>query len=152
MQSPPALPPFRLLHACYVTRELDRGIDALLSLFGCPQATIERRRGVRIDTPNGEVTIDYAAITAEGVTLEAIEPRGGPDEFYTRALNPSADQPAFHHLASRIDSPAEWEALMREAARRGIPLLVHGRMGRVDYAYLDLRPWCGHITEYLHFG
>jgi hypothetical protein len=142
------LPPFRMIHAAYVTADLEAGKRRLTAISGVEQFTIYT--GVAIDVPGGQAIIDFAIAQANGTTLEAIRPAGGLDRVYRQALPPDPADVAFHHFATRLESAEEWESVREQAARHGIDVPVFGdAAGGTRYIYLDLRPQLGHMLEYI---
>lgn len=144
-------PPLRLLHSGYVTRDMERGIECLIQMFG-ESTSIKRNHDVQITTSSGTALIDYAAVKIGGQSFESIQPGKGAESIYAMSLPDHADVIGFHHLGSRVDGLEEWDALITSVTQKDIPLLVHGRTGTVDYAYVDLRHIIGHVIEYLHYG
>lgn len=145
------LPPLRLLHFGYVTRDMEHGIERLQQIYGKAQS-VKRNLGVRVSTPAGIAHIDYAALKIGEQSFESIQPGQGAEPVYEMNLPESPEMIGFHHLGSRVASPAEWNDLMSTVTQNDLPLLVHGKTGTVDYAYVDLRQSIGHIIEYLHYG
>lgn len=144
-------PPLRLLHFGYVTRDMERGIECLIQIYGEIES-INRNHDVPVTTSFGTALIDYAAVNIGGQSFESIQPGKGAESIYAMSLPDQAGEIGFHHLGSRVAGPAEWDALITTVTHNNIPLLVHGRTGTVDYAYVDLRCIIGHIVEYLHYG
>lgn len=145
------LPPLRLLHFGYVTRDMERGIECLIQTYGEIES-INRNHNISITTPSGTARIDYAAVNIGGQSFESIQPGKGAKNIYAMGLPDQVDGIGFHHLGSRVADPAEWGRLIATVTDNNIPLLVHGRTGTVDYAYVDLRHIVGHVIEYLHYG
>lgn len=142
------LPPFRIIHAAYVTSDLQAGQRRLAAMFGVE--TFSLFAGIPIEVPGGEAIIDFAVADANGTALEAIQPAGGRDRVYRQALPADPGDIAFHHFATRIESEAEWDMVVDAAERHGfdVPVLGHADTG-TSYIYLDTRPALGHMLEFI---
>ena len=142
------LPPFRMIHAAYVTADLEAGKRRLTAISGVEEFTI--LTGVPIEVQGGQANIDFAVAQANGTTLEAIRPAGGLDKVYRQALPPDPADIAFHHFATRLESAEEWAMVREQAKRHGIDVPVFAdAVGGTRYIYLDLRPQLGHMLEYI---
>jgi hypothetical protein len=143
------LPKFRLIHAAYVTHELERGKQRLTEMFGA--GDFELGHDFPIGVPGGIARISYAVADCNGTTIEAIQPLGGEDGVYRRALAADPDDIVFHHFASRIDNEADWQQLTDSIERNRLDVPVRGNADGIDYLYIDVRPWLGHYLEYIYF-
>jgi len=144
------LPKFRLLHAAYVTHDLELGKKRLGEMFGVSE--FEVGLGLPVGVPGGIAKIDYAIADCDGTIIEAIQPAGGQDGVYRDALAADPDDIVFHHFASRIETDAEWDALMDSIARNKLEVLVRDSTDNgVDFLYVDTRRWLGHYLEYIYF-
>ena len=142
------LPPFRILHAAYVTADLEAGKRRLAGLFGAEEFSVYRR--VPIQVPGGEALIDFAVADANGSALEVIRPAGGDDGVYRQLLPADPGDIAFHHFATRIADRAEWDQVVEAAAEHDIDVPVLGRAEPgTSYIYLDTRPALGHMLEFI---
>ena len=61
------LPPFRMIHAAYVTADLEAGKRRLTAIGGVEEFTIYT--GVPIEVPGGQAIIDFAIAQANGTTV-----------------------------------------------------------------------------------
>ena len=143
------LPPFRHLHTAYVTSDLELGQRRLTSLFGAQDFTVYPEMGVTIPG-GGEARFTFALTTVNGIDLEVIQPLGGQDDVYRRALPDDPADIAFHHFASAIHSESEWEMVLNAARNPAVDVLVHGgEEYNLHYIYLDTRKQLGHIIEFI---
>ena len=142
------LPPFRIIHAAYVTSDLEAGKRRLEAMYGVCAFT--GYDGIPIEVPGGQAIIDFVVADVGGWALEAICPAGGKDQVYRQLLPADPDDIAFHHFATRIENRAEWDMVEQAAAANGIdtPVLGHAEEGS-SYIYLDLRRQIGHMLEFI---
>jgi catechol 2,3-dioxygenase-like lactoylglutathione lyase family enzyme len=77
------------------------------------------------------------------VTLELIEPVGGPSTWHDQL---DSHGPSLHHIAFEVKGMAEQVAKL---ADHGLPLLQRGDYSGGRYAYLDGQPHLGAIVELL---
>lgn len=143
------LPPFRIVHAAYVTPDLEQGKRRLAATCGVHEFKVIR--GAPIEVPGGVAMIDFAVAEAGGTHFEVIAPKGGRDGVYRNALPADPGAIRFHHFASRIADQGEWDMVAGAAARDDIDVLVHGDSDDLKYIYLDLREHLGHILEYIWY-
>jgi hypothetical protein len=142
------LPPFRIIHADYVTSDLEAGKRRLEAMYGVSAFT--GYDGIAIEVPGGQAIIDFVVADAGGWALEAICPAGGKDHVYRQLLPDDPDDIAFHHFATRIESRTEWDMVEEAARDHGIdvPVLGHAEEGP-NYIYLDVRRQLGHMLEFI---
>jgi hypothetical protein len=143
------LPPFRIIHAAYVTGDIERGKRRLAQMFGVREVKRYPRNGVQV--PGGEAVIDVAIADAGGTAVEVIQPVGGLDDVYRRAVPTDPAEIAFHHYASRIKDQSEWDMVMGAIDQHGFDTPVRGEAPGVKYVYIDTRKNLGHILEYIWF-
>ena len=143
------LPPFRLIHAAYVTGDLDKGKRKLAAMFGVLEVRVYS--GIGVDVPGGVAMIDFALANANGTALEVIQPTGGKDAVYRRALPAQPTDIAFHHFASRILCQAEWDMVLEAVDHHGFEVPVRGGTDDYRYIYLDARAHLGHMLEFIWF-
>ena len=142
------LPPFRLIHAAYVTGDLEKGARRLTTMFGIDEFKIYPELSVGV--PGGEAKITFALASANGIDLEVIQPLGGKDDVYRRALPDDPADIRFHHFASRIDGEEEWQKVMDAVHKHRVEVLVEGGENHGSkYIYLDTRAHLGHLIEYI---
>jgi hypothetical protein len=142
------LPPFRMIHAAYVTHDVERGKRRLASLFGVIDFT--EYPEIEVEVPGGVAKIAFALANANGTNLEVIQPIGEMDHVYRQVLPDDPDDIAFHHFATSVESEAEWQMIMDAVGRHGFdtPVLSSGN-SKPRYIYLDARPRLGHMLEYI---
>lgn len=143
------LPPFRLIHAAYVTPDLEAGKRRLAAMYGIRQFKIYRDAGIEV--PGGIANIDFALAVLDNFAFEAIHPKGGQDAVYRNALPSDPNDIAFHHFATRITSQQEWDCVLEARDKHGLDMLVYGDSDSLKYIYLDMRPHIGHILEYIWY-
>jgi hypothetical protein len=149
MSSELRLPPFRLIHAAYVTRDLQLGMRRLGGAFGLDSFHVYPTGGV--GTPNGTALLEVAVSGVGGGAVEVIQPVGGDDEIYRRFLPDDPSNIALHHFASRILGPSEWDMVMDAVRSRHLDTPVRGEADGFKYIYLDLRSYLGHILEFIWY-
>ena len=143
------LPPFRMIHAAYVTPDLEQGKRRLAAMYGVRQFKVIRQ--APIEVPGGVAMIDFAVAEANGTCFEAINPTGGQDAVYRNALPDDPSTIAFHHFASRIMNQSEWDMVLEAVEENDIEVFVYGDSDDLKYIYLDLRRQLGHILEYIWY-
>jgi hypothetical protein len=144
------LPPFRLIHAAYVTGDLRSGMRRLAGMFGIEEFMVYPTGAVGV--PGGQAMLDVAIADANGAAVEVIQPVGGMDDVYRRALPADPTDIAFHHVASRIADQAEWDMVMEAIDRHGLDVLVRGDDDGFSYVYIDTRKQLGHLLEFIWFS
>ena len=66
--------------------------------------------------------------------------------IYRDAL-PEGDELKFHHVCHIVD---DWAALEAHIAANPFPVVLKGGTpGKLQFCYVDTRPWLGHYTEYM---
>ena len=142
------LPPFRLVHAAYVTHDLEHGKRRLAEMFGIKEVMICPELDVGV--PGGTAKIAFAACNSHGTQLEVIQPLGNRDEVYRQALPDDPTDIVFHHYATRVESEAEWQMVEDAAERHGLEVVVDGGDDfGFRYTYLDTRARLGHMLEFM---
>lgn len=146
--SPLKLPPFRLIHAAYVTHDLELGKRKLAAMFGVRECTVYPE--LEIGLPDGIAKIGFAVAESSGTLLEVIQPLGGKDDVYRQALTDDPADIAFHHFATRVESEAEWQLVLDASRNHGLEVLVDGGHDFGSrYIYLDTRARLGHMLEFI---
>lgn len=145
-----------LFQMSYVTRDLDAAVALATSELGLPafrksESSIEVLAGGKVQT-----LALRAAVTVVGRNqFEIIEPRSGPTEVYTAAVDLSARLLNFHHVGIAVRGDyAEWTRLLDDLRASGdeIAYLYPSAPGpdeKVCFCYVDTRARLGHYTEYL---
>lgn len=142
------LPPFRLIHAAYVTHDLEAGKRRLGAMFGVKECTVYPE--IDVGVPGGVAKIGFALATSHGTDLEVLQPLGEKDHVYRQALPDDPADIAFHHFASRVDNEAEWQLVVDASVNHGLEVVVDGgREYGARYMYLDTRKHLGHMLEFI---
>lgn len=142
------LPPFRIIHAAYVTHDVERGKRRLASLFGVTEFI--EYEGIEVEVPGGVARINFVLANSHGTNLEVIQPAGKMDQVYRQALPGDPDDIAFHHFASSVKSAEEWELVMAAGKQHGLDMpVMSSDHASPRYAYVDARPCLGHMLEFI---
>lgn len=143
----------------YVTRDLDRAVDAYQEAAGPLEFMVsEQAVTVRADGEVGELRMRVALATSGRHQIEIIEPQSGLTGIYTQGLDFAQAPFVFHHVGIGIFGPhANWQALEAEMQARGqsFKLLFPPALDPdpfVQFGYVDTRGLLGHYTEYLWWG
>lgn len=133
----------------YVTRDLDKAIDAFTKLHGVTGfSTLEA--DFPLKTPQGEklARMRVGMAWVDDLQIELIQPVSGHTGVYDAYL--PADEadatPRFHHVAVWRD---DLSAMRAEIARLGLPVVFEGEGAGIHYALLDARRSLGHYLEYV---
>lgn len=142
------LPPFRLVHAAYVTHDLEFGKRRLAAMFGVKECMIYPE--LDIGVPGGTAKIGFAVAVSHGMQLEVIQPLGDMDGVYRQALPDDPADIVFHHFASKVESEDEWQMVLDAAQNHGFEVVVDGGQEFGSrYIYLDTRAQLGHMLEFI---
>jgi glyoxalase/bleomycin resistance protein/dioxygenase superfamily protein len=136
---------------CYVTPDLERGMEELRNLLGVENATEVPVEGATF-MKRGE-QVEWAPRVAMGarggLIVELIEPVSGEVDFYRRALPNDGGVLGFHHLAMLVplgDEP--WASVEKLLGEHGLSfeytILIPDR---ARLAYVDTRAQLGHWIE-----
>ena len=137
---------------CWVTTDLERGMEVLRERFGVEHCVEVPTDGATF--LKGEEPVDWHARVAMGARggpiLELIEPVGGEVDFYRRFLpeDGSADL-RLHHLATFIPLGDDaWASLEELLARHGLSVDYTVLIpDRVRAGYVDTTALLGHWLE-----
>ena len=142
------LPPFRLVHAAYVTHDLEHGKRRLAAMFGVNECTVYPE--ISVGVPGGSAKIGFAVAVSNGMHLEVIQPLGDQDHVYRQALPSEPADIVFHHFATRVENEEEWKLVEDAAKNHGLEVVVDGghEFGS-RYMYLDTRAQLGHMLEFI---
>jgi hypothetical protein len=137
---------------CWVTSDLDRGVDMLREGFGienCTEVPTEGATFLKGDEPSPwDVRVAMGA--RGGPILELIEPIGGEVDFYRRFLPEDGSFGLrLHHVASYVPVGDDvWERLRALLAEQGLgfdyTVLIPNR---VRAGYVDTTAQLGHYLE-----
>ncbi len=137
---------------CWVTRDLDRGMELLRERFGiehCVEVPTDGATFLKGDEP-AEWSARVAMGARGGPIIELIEPVAGEVDFYREFLpeDGSADL-RLHHLATFMPLGDEaWAALGSLLARHGLQVDYTVLIpDRVRAGYVDTRGLLGHWLE-----
>jgi hypothetical protein len=135
---------------CWVTADLDRGMDLLRERFGIENMTVVPTAGGTFF--KGEEPVQWDVRIAMGARggpiVELIEPVAGEVDFYRRFL-PEDGGLGFHHLASFVPVGDEaWDSLSELLKSEGLEfettLVIPDR---VRAGYVDMSAQLGHYLE-----
>ena len=136
----------------YVTRDVDKAVASFRE-HADTRLIIQTEVDVPLWTPQGEGigTQKLAFVWVGDLNYELIQPgpiRGDIDtvSIYRDAL-PDGDELKFHHVCHIVD---DWAALEAHIAANPFPVVLKGGTpGKLQFCYVDTRPWLGHYTEYM---
>ena len=136
---------------CYVTPNLERGMDELRDLFGVENATEVPVEGATFMKRGEEVEWEprVAMGARGGLIVELIEPVSGEVEFYRRELPKEGGALGFHHLAMLVPlGDEEWSSVEKVLGENDLSfeytILIPDR---ARLAYVDTRARLGHWIE-----
>jgi hypothetical protein len=136
---------------CYVTPNLERGMDELHDLLGVENATEVPVEGSTFMKRGEEVEWEprVAMGARGGLIIELIEPVAGEVEFYRRALPKEGGVLGFHHLAMLVPLGDEaWGNVEMVLGENDLSfeytILIPDR---ARLAYVDTRAQLGHWIE-----
>ncbi|QTH22605.1 VOC family protein [Rhizorhabdus wittichii] len=133
----------------YVTADFDAGLAALRAGHGIERFLELRDIRFPVDRAGAEAHCHIALGRTGGLEIELIQPLGGAADLYREPL----DRPGplhFHHVAQRVDTLAELEALHRTARERGFAIPIDSESNGMTYFYADARATLGHHVEYIY--
>jgi len=136
---------------CYVTPDLDRGMEELRELLGVENATEVPVEGATF--MKGGEPVEWEPRVAMGarggMIIELIEPVSGEVDFYRRFLPSDGGVLGFHHLATLVplgDEP--WASVEKLLGEHGLSfeytILIPDR---ARLAYVDTTAHLGHYIE-----
>lgn len=132
----------------YVTRNVDKAVASFRE-HADTRLIIETEAAVPLWTPQGEGigTQKLAFVWVGDLNYELIEPKGGETLAIYRDALPDDDSIRFHHVCHIVD---DWAALEAHLAANPFPVVLKGGTpGKLQFCYVDTRPWLGHYTEYM---
>jgi hypothetical protein len=128
----------------YVTRDLDAAARMFADRHGIRQFKYIR------DIPFGPgATMSLGLAWAGDVMIELIQADGGTN-LYTTMLPPEGQVVRFHHLGHLIEQRSEWDSVVEQVTRSGLPIAMQGNSYGVNFLYLDVTADAGHYLEYIH--
>jgi hypothetical protein len=131
----------------YVTRDLAKAV-ATFGEYVEPRLAMHFEVEVDLWTPQGEGkgVQKLAFIWLEDLNYELIQPVSGEVLKIYRDALPDDDSLQFHHVCHRV---ADWDAALARIERMPFPVVLRGGTpGKLQFCYIDTRPWLGHFTEY----
>jgi hypothetical protein len=136
---------------CYVTPNLERGMNELRELLGVENATEVPVEGASFMKRGDEVEWEprVAMGARGGLIVELIEPVAGEVGFYRDALPKNGGALGFHHLAMLVPLGDEaWNSLEKLVEEKGLrfeyTIVIPDR---ARLAYVDTRATLGHWIE-----
>jgi hypothetical protein len=136
---------------CYVTQDLDRGMEELRDLLGVENATEVPVEGATFMKGGEEVEWEprVAMGARGGMIIELIEPVSGEVEFYRRALPKEGGVLGFHHIAMLVPLGDEaWGSVERLLGEHDLSFEYTIVIpDRARLAYVDTRAKLGHWIE-----
>jgi len=140
----------KLTQVAVVVRDIEEAAERWARLLGVPKPQVieteewERTRMAYRGSPSrGRAKLAF--FNLGGVTLELIEPIGGPSTW-SEFLGEQG--PGIHHIAFVVD---DMEAAIRKLESEGGVLVQRGDFEGGSYAYVDARKTLGAIVELLTF-
>ena len=129
----------------YVTHDIDAAARALADRHGIGSFYYLR------DVPFGPgASIHIGLAWAGDVMIELIQPIGDAPNLYSAHLPLDGQRLRLHHLGHLIPTRDEWDTVVAQAERSGMPIVIHGNNHGLNYLYLDVRADAGHYLEYVH--
>lgn len=132
----------------YVTRDIDKAIDAFRSRHGVTAEITTLTLDQELWTParSGVARQKIAYFWIGDLQYELIQPIEGNVATYAEGLS-DGDVMKFHHVGIRID---DWDDFRDRVDRQGIRVAVEGCSGTdLRFLYLDARDTVGHFLEYV---
>ncbi len=136
---------------CYVTPDLDRGMEELRDLLGIENSTEVPVEGATFMKRGEEVEWEprVAMGARGGLIVELIEPVAGEVEFYRRELPRDGGALGFHHLAMLVPLGDEaWDSVEKLLGENDMSfeytILIPDR---ARLGYVDTRAQLGHWIE-----
>jgi hypothetical protein len=129
----------------YVTVDLDAAVARFRALVE-PRSVLQFESGFQAVTPSGpvELTNRLAFVWVGDLQYELIQPVLDPIGLFTPVV-PENALLAMHHSCTRVD---DWDALRKQLAEQGDPVVMEGGGDELKFLYVDARPVLGHYLEY----
>ena len=132
-------------HQGYVTRDIHKAVDFMSRLYGMTFTYLPIPDATESPEAVADVNVKIALGWHGNLEIELIEPIAGKVDFYREAL--AADfAPRLHHTGVLVQ---DWRRLKTDIAARGVPVVLAGELGDINFAYVDLRAELGHYVEYM---
>jgi hypothetical protein len=140
----------QVFQTAYITNDMDEAVRVFADRFGVPDFL---RSGPRELAPSdiAPMRVEIALAFVGESMIEIIQPLGLNDSLYRQVLPESGFALVFHHIAHRLHSDAEWDAMLRSAEARGHPIAMQGEASNTRFLYIDTRASLGHFIEYLYY-
>ena len=133
----------------YVTADFDKGLEALRAGHGVERFLELRDIRYPVDRTGTEAHCHVALARTGDMEIELIQPLSGAVDLYREPLG-KAGPLHFHHVAQRLETLAELEALQRAARQRGFAMPIDGESNGMTYFYIDACGTLGHYVEYIY--
>ena len=139
-------------HLGYVTNDLDRALASFGSQYGTARFSEIGQRSFKLDGI-AQVELRVAMCFVDRTQLEIIQPLGGEDGVYRRALAGTGYQLRFHHTCFKVESIATLEEKRRSLVASGHKIVLSGGdHENASYFYADATDGLGHHLEYLYLS
>ena len=135
---------------CYVTQDLDAGMQRLAIAHGIERFRIKRDVSGLPGMP--EMTLHQAHVFIGGVQIELIQPAGGDDGLYRACCVVDGSAIRHHHFGLWVDDAAQYEGLRAALAEQNIPIALEASIPNGGVIYADTRAMLGHYLEYIHLA
>jgi hypothetical protein len=132
-----------------VTGDFDRALELLRSQHGIERFLELRDIRFPVDRTGGEAHCHIALGRTGDLEIELIQPLSGAVDLYRGPLVRGGPL-HFHHVAQRLDTLADLEALQGSAAARGFAIPIDAESNGMTYFYIDARETLGHYVEYIY--
>jgi len=148
----PARPFQGFFQLAYVTTDLDRALGVFADQFDVGEFADLGERALALDD-GGETRIRVALSFVGSLQVEIIEPRGGRDDIYRRALPAEGFGLVWHHVGFIVPSLQALADARGELTRGGHEVVLSGGTPTTSvFFYADARATLGHYLEYLYLS
>lgn len=142
----------RFFQLAYVTTDIDRALGVFAEDYDVPRFGRLGEISLPLDD-GGETRIEIALCFVGDLQLEVIEPRGGRDDIYRRALPIEGFGLVWHHAGFKLPSIEAFEEAREEITQRGHGIaLAGGSPSTSVFFYADTRDALGHYLEYIYLS
>ena len=136
-------------HMGYVTADLSKAIDILKKKYGLTRIT--ENGEIEVTLVGGAKYLHRTAMVFVGTLgLELIEPAGGHDDVYRRALPQNRSGFALHHVCYTAPSMEELRTAKASFVEAGNEIVLDSTSS--SFFYADTRQELGHYTEWAYIG
>lgn len=134
----------------YVTEDLDQAIElfseryTISEFYRTPEVTMNA-------VGAGDMKVKIGLAWNGPTMIEIICLLGGDDQLYRQVLPDRGFAVRFHHIAIRLHSDAEWDAMLAQARKANHKTVLQVQVPSTRALYLDTRNDLGHYLEYLYY-